>query len=188
MEQQAPHLCGAFARNSNSAGSAPWQIIHRSEPQRIQPACEPQPSSPRSLWPVPRCSTLRPHPRPPTWPPSATTTAHCSSSLPAPDDPSLLAQLTRLKDHAPGLDERNVLVIAVPYNNPAPTEVALTPEDALAARHRFHVAPADFTAVLLGKDGGEKLRSTKPLSFEKLRDKIDSMPMRQTEMSSGLPR
>ena len=106
----------------------------------------------------------------------------------SPDDPSLLAQLIRLKDHAPGLDERNVLVIAIPYNNPAPTAMALTPGDALDARHRFRIAPADFTAILLGKDGGEKLRSTRPVSFEKLRDKIDSMPMRQTEMHPGSPR
>lgn len=122
-------------------------------------------------------------------PPSPTTLAQlrdiyrplllfCSS----PEDPSLLAQMTRLKDSAAALHERDVLVIAVPFHNPSPTEVALTPADAEAARRRFHVAPDDFTAILLGKDGGEKLRSSKPLSFDKLRDTIDAMPMRKDEM------
>ena len=99
-----------------------------------------------------------------------------------PDDPSLLAQMTRLKDAAPGLTERNVLVIAIPYKDPSPSEVSLSAADAFAARRSFHVAPEDFTAILLGKDGGEKYRSKKPISFEKLRDTIDSMPMRQQEM------
>ena len=101
---------------------------------------------------------------------------------PNPDDPSLLAQLHELKDDAPGLTSRQVLLIAIPFNNPSPTDVTLAPADALAARRRFHVPPGDFTAILLGKDGGEKLRSARPLSFAKLRDTIDAMPMRQQEM------
>lgn len=99
-----------------------------------------------------------------------------------PDDPALLAQFHMLKDDAPGLNERQVLLIAIPYNNPSPSQVSLTPADANAARRRFHVAPTDFTVLLLGKDGGEKLRSAKPVSFSRLRDTIDSMPMRQEEM------
>ena len=99
-----------------------------------------------------------------------------------PDDPALLAQLTRLKDAAAGLKERDVLVIAIPYKDPAPTEVSLSSTEAQTARRSFHVEPDEFTAILLGKDGGEKYRSSKPVSFTKLRDKIDSMPMRRDEM------
>ena len=101
---------------------------------------------------------------------------------PSPEDPSLLVQLRKLKDSGPGLYSREVLVIAVPYNTPAPTDLALTQAGADAARKRFHITPADFTVILIGKDGGEKLRSRKPLSFHKLREAIDSMPMRQEEM------
>lgn len=39
-----------------------------------------------------------------------------------------------------------------------------------------------FTIILIGKDGGEKLRSSKPLSLAKLFGTIDAMPMRQEEM------
>ena len=98
-----------------------------------------------------------------------------------PDDPALLAQMTRLKEATAGLAERDVLVIAIPYKDPSSTDVSLSAADALAARRAFHVAPEDFTAILLGKDGGEKLRSKKPISFEKLRDTIDAMPMRKQE-------
>ena len=100
----------------------------------------------------------------------------------SPDDPALLAQAHMLKDDAPGMHERDLLLIAVPYNTPSPSEVALTPEAALDARHRFHIAPTDFTVLLLGKDGGEKLRSSKPIPYTRLQAKIDTMPMRQEEM------
>lgn len=100
-----------------------------------------------------------------------------------PSDPALLTQLRLLKDSAPGLARRDVLVIAIPYDTPSPLDPSLTPEAVVAARRRFHAAPPDFIVILLGKDGGEKLRSTKPVSFNKLQDKIDSMPMRQQEMA-----
>lgn len=37
--------------------------------------------------------------------------------------------------------------------------------------------------ILIGKDGGAKLRSEKPLSMAKLQETIDAMPMRQDEMN-----
>ena len=39
-----------------------------------------------------------------------------------------------------------------------------------------------FTIILVGKDGGDKLRSTSPLTLQKLYSTIDAMPMRQSEM------
>jgi hypothetical protein len=96
--------------------------------------------------------------------------------------PQLLIELRNFRDASRPLAERNVLVIAVPYNSPAPTTVALTPDEAHSARRRFHVAPTDFTVILLGKDGGEKLRTHKPLTIEQLDRIIDAMPTRQQEM------
>jgi hypothetical protein len=47
----------------------------------------------------------------------------------------------------------------------------------------FGVDSKDFTVILLGKDGGEKLRLTNQiLSSDKLFSVIDAMPMRQQEM------
>lgn len=39
--------------------------------------------------------------------------------------------------------------------------------------------------LLIGKDGGVKLRSDAPISNKKLFDTIDAMPMRQREMRDG---
>lgn len=41
---------------------------------------------------------------------------------------------------------------------------------------------APFTVILVGKDGGDKLKSSTPVSLTKLYDTIDAMPMRQSEM------
>ena len=136
-----------------------------------------------------------PYPALPQSPPSPTTLAQLRDRYrplllfaSRPDDPALLAQLTRLKDAAAGLRERDVLVIAIPYKDPSPSNLSLSSSDAQAARRAFHVEPEDFTAILLGKDGGEKYRSAKPVSFSKLRDTIDSMPMRKDEMKDAAKR
>ncbi len=39
-----------------------------------------------------------------------------------------------------------------------------------------------FAVLLIGKDGGVKLRSGRPFALHALFDAIDAMPMRQDEM------
>jgi hypothetical protein len=107
---------------------------------------------------------------------------------PTPTDPQLQIQLRRLHQAAAAVADRDIAIIAIPWNSPSPTPATLTDADALAARRRFHISPADFTVILLGKDGGEKLRSSKPLTLEKLTSTIDAMPMRQDEVRSRTPR
>ncbi len=106
---------------------------------------------------------------------------------PKPDDPQLEIQLRRLHQNAAAMTERDVLPVAIPYNAPSPTAAMLSDTDAVAARRRFHVAPDEFVVILVGKDGGEKLRSEKPFSNEKLQQTIDAMPMRQEEMRNRRP-
>ncbi|MBB4658474.1 DUF4174 domain-containing protein [Parvularcula dongshanensis] len=48
----------------------------------------------------------------------------------------------------------------------------------LASRYR----PDGFTVILVGKDGGEKLRTHDVLTIERLCETIDAMPMRASEM------
>ncbi len=50
-----------------------------------------------------------------------------------------------------------------------------------ALRRQFDVKPQEFTVILIGKDGGEKLRRPAPVAAKELFDRIDSMPMRQRE-------
>jgi hypothetical protein len=101
---------------------------------------------------------------------------------PSPSDPQLQIQLRTLRENAAAVAERDVVVIALPYQSPSPTPATLTDDGATAARRRFHVAPPDFTVILIGKDGGEKLRTHQPISLDTLRSTIDAMPMRQEEM------
>jgi Domain of unknown function (DUF4174) len=50
---------------------------------------------------------------------------------------------------------------------------------------RYRVGPSQFTILLIGKDGGEKLRSLTPVTMETVTQLIDSMPMRQKELRDG---
>jgi hypothetical protein len=47
---------------------------------------------------------------------------------------------------------------------------------------RFKLSGRGFTLLLIGKDGGEKLRSHEVVAPERICRLIDSMPMRQEEM------
>lgn len=47
---------------------------------------------------------------------------------------------------------------------------------------KYKASAQGFTFILFGKDGGEKMRSTIPVSLEKLYYTIDAMPMRQEEI------
>lgn len=99
-----------------------------------------------------------------------------------PDDPQLEIQLRTLKEHAAEAHDRQIVTIALPYGNPGTSALQLSAAEAEAVRRRFHVAPGEFQVILLGKDGGPKLRSKKPLSMRRLEETIDSMPMRRAEI------
>ena len=76
-----------------------------------------------------------------------------------------------LRLHNVELTERDItqLVVRTPAENPEIVK-------------RFKLSGAAFTVLLIGKDGGEKLRSHEIVSPETLCQLIDSMPMRQEEM------
>ena len=106
---------------------------------------------------------------------------------PKPDDPQLGIQLRILNEHAAEAHDRQLIPVALPYHAPAATVAQFTDVEAEALRRRFHIAPSDFMVVLIGKDGGPKLRSSKPLSMNKLNETIDAMPMRQEEIHATGP-
>ncbi len=47
----------------------------------------------------------------------------------------------------------------------------------------YDIKPGSHTAILIGKDGGEKLRWGKNTDWEHVKQTIDVMPMRQYEMA-----
>lgn len=97
--------------------------------------------------------------------------------------PTYLMQLENFQDCEAEMDERDIRVLsffADDYDNDRLLEAPN--EDIHTIRKRFQ-APADrFLAVLIGKDGTEKLRSKQPFNMDYINRLIDSMPMRQHEM------
>lgn len=76
-------------------------------------------------------------------------------------------QLTLLERDSMGIKERDLVITTVEKES---------------EYKKYNVATDRFTLLLIGKDGGEKFRSTKPVAIETIFILIDSMPMRQAEM------
>ncbi len=111
------------------------------------------------------------------------------------EDEQVREQRKLLASREKDLKERQVVVVTsiLTHQSAGGDESKLRKEDVVqleageeaAARRRFHVSEGDFTVILIGKDGGEKLRSRTPVTMEKLIKVIDAMPMRQKEVRDG---
>jgi hypothetical protein len=78
-------------------------------------------------------------------------------------------QIESLKD---GAAERELVVVQPPAGS----------AEEKALRIQLGLGNEPFQAVLVGKDGGAKLRAAKPITALELMATIDAMPMRQNEM------
>ena len=94
----------------------------------------------------------------------------------------LLAQRESLKGHTDGLRDRDIVVIEVVGDhvlaNGHPTEAL----DADKLRQRFNLRQSEAAVLLVGKDGGLKVKKSEFLSAEALFQTIDAMPMRLQEI------
>lgn len=106
--------------------------------------------------------------------PSAQQKNHRDIWIFAPDagNASFITQKSLLNDAA-GLKERDIEVHEV---------LGLKANESVFKQYK--ASSQKFTFILFGKDGGEKLRSNKPVSPEKLYQTIDAMPMRRQEMKN----
>ena len=83
-------------------------------------------------------------------------------------------QLAELKKDATGFEDRNMMVLAYPI----PTSKAEV--------KKWHInADKPFTVILVGKDGGEKLRADTVITTTTFFNTIDAMPMRKSEMKEN---
>ena len=88
-----------------------------------------------------------------------------------PSDPRVVRQHAALETDAASLRERDVVVQDV------------TPEAARHERPELGVAAQTiFEVLLVGKDGGVKLRCGEPIAGSEITALIDTMPMRRDEM------
>lgn len=96
---------------------------------------------------------------------------------------TLTSQYKVYDKHQAGFDDRDLLIFHISdldipdeFGTPVPTD--RHPE----LKKRFGIPEGEFTIILIGKDGTEKLRSNDVLTNDKLFGVIDAMPMRQREM------
>jgi hypothetical protein len=104
-----------------------------------------------------------------------------------PENPLVAEQERLLRSLMSDLRARDLVVLAVSGETVRQilghVPGTLPALDAADLRRRADIADgAGFTAVLIGKDGGVKLRSTKPVPAASLFGLIDSMPMRRREI------
>ena len=90
----------------------------------------------------------------------------------SPEDPRFMEQMRLLKTRLPELIDRDVVVI---------TDTDPSAETKLRQKLR----PRGFMLVLIGKDGGIKLRKPFPWNVREISRVIDKMPMRRQEMRAG---
>jgi hypothetical protein len=102
---------------------------------------------------------------------------------PSAQDPRYAVFAQRAHRLGAELAERDVPLVHafVRMSGHAPA-CTLDPATAERLRSAFGVRPEDATAVLLGKDGGEKQRQPLAEPLDPLLDLIDGMPMRQREI------
>jgi hypothetical protein len=98
------------------------------------------------------------------------------------DSTHYLRQQEMLSNAEPGLNERDVVVISVLKDMVSTRERPAAPISAEDLRDAHDVLPHDFRVVLIGKDGGVKLRRDEPIPAADLFALIDSMPMRKQEI------
>ena len=94
-------------------------------------------------------------------------------SAPSPGDPTLAEQRRILAGWKSNADKRDLTVVEVVGD-----QVRGAGDTPASIRHKYRL-PDGFMAILIGKDGGEKLRSAKPFPAAALEATIDAMPMRK---------
>ncbi|MBO2543325.1 DUF4174 domain-containing protein [Salegentibacter sp. BDJ18] len=91
-------------------------------------------------------------------------------------------QLIELQKHQQALNERKLVIYQIlpeKYTTGFEGENWKISSDLYST---YKALKSDFRVILIGLDGGEKLKQTEVLSAEKLFNTIDSMPIRQAEI------
>ena len=100
------------------------------------------------------------------------------------DDHSLLRNFESDIAAQPGeVSERDLIVFKIIENGPSfMAATPLSPQTAADLRNKFVAHLEQFTCILVGKDGGVKLRRNDQIRLQDIFERIDAMPMRQEEM------
>lgn len=101
------------------------------------------------------------------------------------DHPEFIAQQEILAKAAPGLTERDLVVLSMMPGHDVNIDGKPAPEISSGSVYRnYSIKPDTFRVLLVGKDGTLKLTQPAAVATETLFNLIDSMPMRQLEMQT----
>jgi hypothetical protein len=93
---------------------------------------------------------------------------------------ALQSEMLTLPDE---ISERDLVVFKIFETGPSFMETSrIDPQTAAAIRTKFAAPLGQFTCILVGKDGGVKLKRHAPVKLEEIFGLIDAMPMRREEM------
>ena len=99
------------------------------------------------------------------------------------ESPPFVRQMQILKEVQDGVLERDLVIAEVLESGKGRCgKVDISAAAAESLRNRFQAQAGSFQFILIGKDGGVKLRRDEPVSAKDLFGIIDAMPMRQQEM------
>jgi hypothetical protein len=102
---------------------------------------------------------------------------------PSPDHPLYRTLESQISVHAGGVTDRDLVIFRLfEMGESRVGPKVLTKQQAFALRTRFSVKSGQYVVILIGKDGGIKLRREARTDLADIFGLIDSMPMRQKEM------
>lgn len=106
---------------------------------------------------------------------------------PSPNSPMYRSVPDSLSAHQDQIQERHMVIIEVFQNGLVRIDgKSDSRRTAESFRQQFSAKEGELTAILVGKDGGLKLRQNGNLDLGKIFSIIDTMPMRQQEMRKSV--
>jgi hypothetical protein len=104
---------------------------------------------------------------------------------PTDSDPRLVETLSRIEASRCDFVSRDmVLGLVVTEGNSTLDGQAVNVDESQRLVNQFAIGENDFSVLLIGKDGGEKLRVNEIPDLQAIYAVVDGMPMRSREMSA----
>jgi hypothetical protein len=98
-------------------------------------------------------------------------------------DPSYLALREEIARQGKEIRDRDLLIFYVFEKGQSRLDTQpLTPGQVRSVKKQITLTPGPFWIILIGKDGGEKIREDRFVGLEEIFKVIDAMPMRRQEM------
>lgn len=108
-------------------------------------------------------------------------------SAPSLSDEAFRSQWNSFTEQSKKLEDRNLLLFVLVKGKIYDKELKPTSNFDVSALRKKYDLPASYSGlVLIGKDGGSKLKRNYPIEPRVVYEAIDQMPMRQREMRENI--